>query len=59
MGFGASGLGPSGFFGLGLPKSPYKHKRINLGKNGANIYSPDHRHGNLDDMADLVFQSAC
>ena len=29
MGFGACGVGPSGFLGLG---SPYKHKRINLGK---------------------------
>ena len=31
MGFGVCGVGPSGFFGLGL----YKHKRITLGKNGA------------------------
>ena len=30
MGFGACGVGPSRFFGLGLL---YKHKRITLGKN--------------------------
>ena len=29
LGFGASGVGPSGFLGLG---SLYKHKRISLGK---------------------------
>ena len=29
MGFGACGVGPSGFFGLG---SLYKHKRLTLGK---------------------------
>ena len=32
MGFGACGVGPSGFLGLGCL---YKHKRRTLGKNGA------------------------
>ena len=32
MAFGACGVGPSWFFGLG---SLYKYKRITLGKNGA------------------------
>ena len=30
MGVGACGVGPSGFFGLGL--SIYKHKRVTVGK---------------------------
>ena len=35
MGFGSCGVGPSGFvLGWG---SLYKHKRITVGKNGANV----------------------
>ena len=34
MGFGAYGVGPSGCFLLG---SLYKHKKLNLGKNGVKI----------------------
>ena len=32
MGFWACGVGPSGFFGL---RSPCKHRKLTLGKNGA------------------------
>ena len=47
MGFDACGVGPSGvFLGWG---SPYKHKRINLGKNGA----PSRHNYSFDESAQL------